>query len=117
LKETIVTLVPQTEWLALEAPSPPVVKMLKNYLPTLPAKNGKPLVPPTILMKAAGRAVELRNDIIHTGESAPGKEELVNLLIALRELLWLCDYYRGYEWALEFMREDVRNLLAEPKRQ
>jgi hypothetical protein len=48
VKECISDLVPNAEWLATNVPSPPVVKMLTDYLPTLPVRASFPVgvVPP-----------------------------------------------------------------------
>jgi HEPN domain-containing protein len=37
VKQLIGALAPAAEWFALNAPSPPMIKILKNYLPTIPA--------------------------------------------------------------------------------
>ena len=38
VKEYIADLVPSAEWLAFHVPTPPVVKILAEYLPTLPSR-------------------------------------------------------------------------------
>src|SRR5918992_486833 len=54
-KNFVAELVPDAEWLVEEAPTPPLVSMLKNYLPKLPAKStieGGVLPPPSKLRKS-----------------------------------------------------------------
>jgi hypothetical protein len=61
---------------------------------------------------------ELRNKITHTGEHDPGGEsptfEFLNeKLGAVRDLLWLLDYYSGHRWAQEHVSGDrVKELRA-----
>jgi len=48
-KHLIAELAPDARWLALQMPTPPVVSILTDFLPTLPARllaNGKAITPP-----------------------------------------------------------------------
>lgn len=93
---------PQNVWLFEELQSPDLHRMLKDYLPSLPAKltiNGKVFVPKNI-RGHVHTAVKTRNKIVHRGVSDFDKTELTYILISIRDLLFLFDYYRGFEWAL-----------------
>jgi len=93
---------PQNVWLFEELQSPDLHRMLKDYLPLLPAKltiNGKVFVPKNI-RGHVHTAVKTRNKIVHRGVSDFDKTELTYILISIRDLLFLFDYYRGFEWAL-----------------
>ena len=63
-KQCVGKLVPDVEWLANSIPSPPLRKMLSEYLPLLPAKlkiQGKVLKPPKRIISAIHDGVESRD--------------------------------------------------------
>ncbi|HEX6751912.1 MAG TPA: hypothetical protein VF092_31750 [Longimicrobium sp.] len=118
LKECIADLVPAAEWLAMNAPTPPVVKMLRKYLPTLPVRlgfDGKALIPPKLL-KVLDEGVELRNQVAHSGNGELTFLLLEEVLLAVRDVLWLLDYYRGREWAINYVSETTKEMLFPPHR-
>ncbi len=60
-KQFVGTIVPDARWLAENAPSPPLVKMLAEYLPKLPARNtfaGKVPPPPPDILNTLKKGVE-----------------------------------------------------------
>jgi hypothetical protein len=61
-------LIPEASWLIQNVPSPPLVKMLQNFLPQIPTKNkiyGKTLSPPQDFLDILTKGNNLRNDIVH----------------------------------------------------
>jgi hypothetical protein len=118
VKLCISNLVPDAAWLVENVPSPPVEKMLREYLPELPARNrinGKVLPPPGRILEVIKKGVNLRNQIIHKGATVKPTtcEEVFE---AVRDVLWLCDYYSGYAWALNYVSSDTRKELGLPER-
>ena len=116
IKQCIGILVPKPQWLADNLPSPPILDLLQHYLPTLPAKNqfnGKVLQPPQDVLNALRKGVNIRNSIVHAGKNAPKFESTENILLAVRDILWLIDYYCGYEWALNYLSEKTLEQLKE----
>ena len=113
LKRLIGTLIPAADWLVQETQTPPVGKMLRKFLPTLPIKARRlddgPITPPLTLITQIEKAVERRNKIVHVGAPPPNREELAKMLIAISELLWLCDVYTGETWAIKHARQTVTN--------
>ena len=110
MKECIATLVPEAQWLAQEAPSPPLVTMMKNYLPTLPVRNnfdGKILPPPKSIRKDIEEGVKLRNKVVHVGKQAPEYSKIEEILLSVKDFLWLIDYYCGFTWSLDHIREET----------
>jgi hypothetical protein len=104
LKYCIATLVPNSLWLATNIPSPPLVKMLLEYLPTLPAKctvGGKVLPPPAGIIEELKKGVTLRNQVVHNKSETLEHDTLRKILLAVQSTLWLLDYYSGFEWAWE----------------
>jgi hypothetical protein len=115
VKSFIGDLVPQAEWLALHAPTPPLVQMLTEYLPHLPVRqhiDGTfPFVPMGIL-EALRKGVNLRNKTAHAGESVKF-DTLKEILLAVRDLLYLLDFYAGHAWALEVISHEMLEAIKE----
>jgi hypothetical protein len=115
-KHCVTALVPQTDWLVEQVPSPPLVTMLRDYLPLLPAKNtigGKVLPPPKPeILDVLTKGVNLRNKVTHTGAAEPAYETVEEVLLAVRDVLWLLDFYRGHGWALGYVRPEVREKMV-----
>jgi hypothetical protein len=110
LKKVISLIVPDTQWLLEEIPAPPIGKMLRKYIPTLKVKShitGKQITPPPKLIEKLEDAAKARNKIVHVGEEAPRYKELLEMLGAIRDFLWVCDMYRGQLKNVSFISEDV----------
>jgi hypothetical protein len=112
LKQCVAKLLPEAKWLVEEVQSPPLVKMLKEFLPRLPVrgrlKGRPPSIPPAIL-EHLQKAVMLRNELVHRGiESLQLKDSTVReILGAVHDLLYLLDLYCGIEWAIHNVRLDT----------
>ncbi len=101
-KECVSILIPDASWLINNVPSPPLIKMLNKFLPLLPCKQkirGKIIPPPKAIMKILNDGVENRNLIAHGRSSQVDIKFLEEFLRAVRDLLYLLDYYSGHEWA------------------
>lgn len=100
LKQFIGASIPQAEWFVLNAQMPPMTKVLRDFLPTLPGVDPTQLPDPKI-RKVLTDAVERRNAFIHVGvkfsdpKPLPDKNESLKVLGAASDLLWLLDYYSG----------------------
>jgi len=96
-------------------PTPPVVKMLRDYLPELPTKcklNEKTLAPPKDIRSKLEEGIMLRNRLVHVGEVIITHEVLEEVLLAVRDVLWMLDYYGGFGWAIDKVRQQVREKLV-----
>lgn len=114
MKEIVSDLCPDTTWLVENLPSPPVVKMLRELLPILPAKAafGEKVLPPSEkALKVLTDAVNMRNRLTHTGRQRIEYEKLDEILTTVQDMLRLLDYYRGYTWALDYMSAESRQDL------
>jgi hypothetical protein len=110
-KRLVGTLVPHAQWLVDEVQTPPLIKMLSRFLPTLPVKAriaGKSIRPPKVLLKRLQDAVEHRNKLVHAGESPPNRDELDEMLRAVNDLLWICDLHQGHVWASKYISVPVQ---------
>jgi len=107
VKEYIAARAPAAEWLVFNAPSPPVVTLLTDYLPRLPAASGACRSPPDTIIKTLKKAVLLRNSVAHKGEANISQASLVEIMTTIRDVLRVLDYYRGYEWSRAYVTEKV----------
>jgi hypothetical protein len=111
LKECVADLAPDTAWLVQETPTPPVVKMLVEYVPTLPARwriSGRVASPPEAALKTVRDAVHARNRLIHRGVFQTSISDLNDTLTTVRDVLYLLDVYRGRPWALNCISVSMR---------
>jgi hypothetical protein len=99
MKHLVAVLVPHARWLVEELPSPPLVSMVKNYLPDLPiCVDVRPdRRSPAHLRRLLDEAVVARNRVIHRGETPA--IFLRATLAGVREFLYLLDFYGGQPWA------------------
>lgn len=107
LKQLIAILVPYSRWLVEELPLPPLVSMMKNYLPELPirAQVERNRRCPKHLRTALDAAVTERNAVVHRGIDP--SVNLRQTLIAVREFLYLLDLYAGQAWAASHLSEET----------
>lgn len=123
VKHCISNLNPEIEWFLAEINSPPVDTMLSRYLPKIMTKapNNQLGIIPDDLRIIISKEVSARNKIVHTGRIPNTKGfktyhqdlsgKVKELLLAIRDLLWLLDYYQGNVWALKYLRpETLKNI-------
>ncbi len=114
-KECIAALDPQAEWLVREAPTPPVERMLREYVPTLPARNhvqGK-VEFPSELLDDLKKAVGWRNQVAHGGVLPVGHDRVERFLDeTAHDLIWLLTYYSKAHWALDHVGKTTRARLG-----
>ena len=123
VKRHIVRMMPITKNLIMPMPSPPIRDLL-YYIDDVPHNaprlgNG-PLIPKSI-RKALSEMGTLRNKITHTGEHDPEGPQLTmdfldETLGAVRDLLWLLDYYAGHLWAKEYVSRERLKELSESRK-
>ncbi len=114
-KEFIQAAVPLSSWLVVNVPSPPVDRILKSYIPTLPSPAGR-IVIPNEQRKQVQKMMEARNELVHRGELTMPYGELEKALRAINDLLWLLNYYAGHLWALHYVSAECRNGCFNPER-
>jgi hypothetical protein len=114
VKQCISVLVPDAEWLASNLPTPPIIQILTDYIPQLPVKNkikGKVLPPPAEILDEIKKGVSIRNKLAHTGEINPNPETVEKILISVHDILFMMDFYSGFDWAFEFISPKTREKL------
>ena len=115
VKELIVALVPDAQWLVKEIASPSLMKILREYIPNLPVRThfkDKARKPPGSLIALIIRGTEFRNKLVHRGESPPSWRELERILRAVNDLLWICELYQGEQWAGSHVSGDTTSQWA-----
>jgi hypothetical protein len=115
VKHCISSLVPDAEWLVTNLPTPPLARMLIDYLPRLPVRwkiDGKVKPPPAAVLESLKKGVTIRNQLSHAGASSPSIEDVEEILRAVQDVLWLVDYYSGSQWALGFLRAKTNAELS-----
>lgn len=113
-KEFIGVKIPDAAWLVQEAPTPPVAKILKNYIPTFSSASdpsGTARIPDAC-RKQVGSAFEDRNRVVHRGSAPLGSNALVEHLRAINDLLWILDFHAGHSWALRYVSHSTRAELS-----
>jgi hypothetical protein len=114
VKHLIAELIPDAGWLALEAPTPPIINILINYLPTLPARlvlGGNAVRLPPGLIDTLSKGVTARNTAVHSGKSQPSKEFVERVLNSVSDSLWIFDCYAGHAWALDNLSPETSSAL------
>jgi hypothetical protein len=115
VKEHIGRLRPHTHWILQHAPSPPIHKILRNYVPEMHAgtsiiSDWKSL---TKLWNACQNLAEARNETTHSGagmESASLHEHLVTA----SDVLYVLDALAGHQWARQRVSHSLRAALGWP---
>jgi hypothetical protein len=111
-KHFIAHLVPDAAWLAIEVPSPPLDKMIREYLPQLPVRGkfeGRFALIPSKLINTLGEGMKARNKLAHSGKFLPDADELENLLYTINDILLLLDCYSGEHWALDHVAAESQS--------
>jgi hypothetical protein len=115
-KHFVADLVPDAAWLAIEVPSPPLDKMLREYLPRLPVRGkfeGRYALIPQKLINVLAEGTKARNKLAHSGSFLPDADDLEKLLETINDLLLLFDFYSGEHWALDHVDAESQQALVE----
>ena len=117
VKMHISSIAPETAWLMQEIPSPPIFKVLRDYIPLIHRMRGNELdywdkVKPFI--NKAQKLIELRNKVAHTGKIPEGTGPIHDKLVLVFDLLYLLDVLDGHDWAKSFTSSELRKELDWP---
>ena len=117
IKSHIAKAVPEAEWLLDTGPSPPVHKMLRQYIPLLhqgrsedvsfwPKFNGS--------IKDVEDLMSYRNTLAHTGKMPKMKKSMRKYVQAISDILYGLDVLAGNEWAKERVHHEIKRELRWP---
>lgn len=104
-----------TEWTFENLPSPPLDRMIREYLELLPARRkfaGEVRRPPKPVIATLKQGIELRNKLVHGRNQDVDSDQLDKILIAVRNFLYLLDFYRGHDWAVDRFTPDFRDAMS-----
>jgi hypothetical protein len=114
-KEHISKLRPHTQWILMNAPSPPVAKILRKYLPEMHSLS--PLVADWSVLgplwKACDKLVEARNDTAHAGAEVNG-DAVGQHVETAADVLYFLDALAGHDWARRRVSTQLRDALSWP---
>jgi len=118
VKMHISCIAPDTDWLIEEIPSPPIFKILRDYIPLIHSRRGKELdfwdkVKP--FTKKVQKLIELRNKVAHTGKLPENSGSIYDDLKLVSDLLYLLDVLTGHDWAKSHVSHEFRRALDWPK--
>jgi hypothetical protein len=106
---------PSAQWLVTNLPSPPVRRLLAEYLPSLEttaAVEGKVLAPPKAVLDLVDKAVDTSHRVAQATGEAIAHGALDEMLIAIRDVLWMLDFCGGSAWALSHVSPSTRTGLG-----
>lgn len=117
IKQCAAQLAPDTGWLLEHVASPPLDRLLRDFLPLLPSQAGLPggTVPPISksTIKVVRTAIELRNRVAHGRADSVPAADLKRLLTVTHRLLYFFDFHCGHDWAKGPKAESPQASLAE----
>ena len=112
VKTTLVDLAPTAEWLILNVPSPPLEQLLRTALPEALKAAGHPVrfdlgAGAGSVLTTLRNGVTQRNACVHRPGPAPDFDKVDRFLLAVRDVLNMCDVYAGHDWAEQRIREET----------
>jgi hypothetical protein len=84
-------LIPATAWLVENLPSPPIVSILRDYLPSIPAHEsigGPVFAPPNAGLEVPRNATTTSNATVHVGRNERRADFIEQVLSAIADVLW-----------------------------
>ena len=112
VKDLIVELFPQGACVVRHLPSPPIYKILREYFPLLRTDNDRILPPTSEMVKQVRNWIDRRNELSHGKSPDINADDLTDFLKLVSDLLYVCDYARGFDWALDLIQPQTRQALA-----
>lgn len=117
VKIHISSIAPDTDWLLEKIPSPPIFKILRDYIPLIHQRRGNELVfweKVKPFVKKVQKLVELRNKVAHTGKIPKDAGSIHDNLELVSDLLYLLDVLAGHDWAKSLASYEFRKALDWP---
>jgi hypothetical protein len=112
VKDFIAQRVPDAAWLMKEAAAQDWIKLLSDYLPTLLGEAPLRFVSgmderrthKDPVIRSLRNGVTLRNGVVHRADQQPpSQKDVRNVLLAVRDVLYLLDYYASHKWARDWI--------------
>lgn len=113
LKQHIGVCAPIAQWLAMHSPTPPILKILKDYLPEIHKSNPNfsnwSSIAPR-LKKEIDAFTQDRNRLAHRGEVLQGSVE--GYIQLTEDLLYAFDFLEGRNWAKDRVSKEFAENLG-----
>jgi len=111
VKRFLAERIPDATWILDELQTPPVVRILQEFLPTLLPDSGWHPLSEGIL-KRLRSAVARRNKLAHVGQDPPSSIDVREVIELVAEVLYLLDWYRGFDWAGDHLNSETQKSLG-----
>ncbi len=115
VKNLVIDLDPKSYLLKNNHSSVPIYKILEKYIPTLTTKrkiDGKIIKLSDAMVKNIKKWNARRNKLVHGEQQEIKAMELKEFLLLVCDILYLCDFYRGFDWAFDHIRAETRAKLT-----
>ena len=118
VKTHISKIAPDTAWLMENLSSPPIFKILRDYIPLVHQSKGNELkfwdkLKPEFTK--VQKLIEHRNKIAHTGNLHIDIESMQDYTDLVSDFLYLIDVLDGHEWAKSLVSHTLRKRLEWPE--
>jgi hypothetical protein len=108
VKDYIRRIAPDTSWLVENIASPPVERLMSEYIPRLNKAGGRPQLSLTSdeldLLK---KRISQRNKIAHGAALSLDTRAMREFVKFVINVLYRLDFCRGLEWAAQFSNHDI----------
>jgi hypothetical protein len=112
VKQHVSKVAPAASWLAMNAPSPPLDRVIRDYLPIL--HSGNPKIDRWSGLKRnwsiLKKFVEDRNKLAHKGEKPSCTMEVYLRLVS--NMLYSLDFLEGQDWARALIGKEWQEILG-----
>lgn len=112
VKSFVADAVPDVTWLIENLPSPAIERILRDFVPRLETERSESLVFPPGMLTGVRRAVEMRNALVHGGAMPRRAEAVVDALDLIKDILWILDWHRGFDWAASNVRAETLETMG-----
>jgi len=108
VKHYIKDAAPNTSWLIENLPSPPVERLVTEYIPEINAAAGRPELPLTSKeLDLLKKRISQRNYVAHGATSSVDARNLKEFIKFVINVLYRLDFCRGLTWAQELADQDI----------
>lgn len=110
LKYLIERVAPDAAWLMKNLQSPPIEKIFREYLPKLAINNKVKEVSIALTeetLMSIKKWVGIRNQLTHLGTKSLSGDELNEMLLTVKDILHIIDFYSGHRWSINYVREST----------
>lgn len=106
IKQSLTIKLPEATWLIMNAPTPPLHTIIREYYPTLYPQFAVNKEITDLIRKVS----KLRNELVHQGKFNLSESKIQEYIFLAKDFLYYIDYIQGHIWAKEIInRKDLFN--------